>query len=883
MLAHSNKINKRAEVYYTLAMEILLGVSQNTYFHPSELLLKACNLKYVPAMIEYGIILILEQGAYTCTGFKYLMDAFKLNDQNPKLPYFIGLSYMGGIGVKQDPEQALFFFEDAIKKIKKLQENNQSTPLLNQTLIEIKIFIAELYFHQLIKSDNLNKAIIYLSEAEKSDNLIAGHDLAIILLNQSRSAEFSLEKRLKLEKQWLQKITGLAEKNYSEAEYDLALVYSSDQLDLLDKSIQKNIPKAIALFWCAAFGGKLAAYSELANIYFDLQQEQIALHILAIGAHLGGLMCCTQYGIAMYYSAESLQKQQIGLDYISYAAEAGDPVAQFELARIYIAMDEKESKETKKSDRPRLISQAIDYLIEAKNNDHPQAQEKLTALLVNYPDEATTISLRVKKTKKKIKKIKTTTFPSRIKSKKFSIIDISKTAIKELASAIELPVSKEPPPTAMKEEKTPVLVDEIKRPLPVEIEPVAVGNGPSDIFIIVPELVKTYLIKLKTKNYPAYLVGGFVRNALLGMNSLQDDYDIVTAAPIDIIEEITAQLRVDHMPHLCRFKENGRDFDITSVSDLSSGGLLRDAMARDFTINALYADENGKVLDPTNRGIKDLFDSSCQLKSILTDAESFNADPFRILRYFYFLAGGFSGNISEFAIANYLKDFREKFDKTQPKPQNEDELIMIASEKAKLLERLDGMICKFFMSGKAVKVLLELVKYKFFEIFFPDMNLCMSSLEWLTWRMSAMDKIINEPNKFYAVKKNYIYGILLSTMLDLSSQFESDLRDRLEKNPLPRNLRWKLTADEVLSWVNDRLLFAVLPAEYNAQLMFVNFSSQAQLIPWMNPTTAAYPSPPLPQINASYAQHGQFRQLQTQARSSLDIPTQPFIAYTNHD
>ena len=56
---------------------------------------------------------------------------------------------------------------------------------------------------------------------------------------------------------------------------------------------------------------------------------------------------------------------------------------------------------------------------------------------------------------------------------------------------------------------------------------------------------------------------------------------------------------------------------------------------RDFTINALYADEYGTIIDPTGLGYKDL--ENKKIRFIGHAEERIKEDYLRILRYYRFL------------------------------------------------------------------------------------------------------------------------------------------------------------------------------------------------------------------------------------------------------
>lgn len=148
----------------------------------------------------------------------------------------------------------------------------------------------------------------------------------------------------------------------------------------------------------------------------------------------------------------------------------------------------------------------------------------------------------------------------------------------------------------------------------------------------------------------AWFVGGCVRNALLGRSVA--DIDIATDLHPDAvmrlaqdagikavptgIEHGTVTLVVDHRP-----------FEVTTLRrDLATDGrratvaftadLAEDAARRDFTMNALYAQADGRVIDPTGEGLADL--AARRLRFIGNPDDRIAEDYLRILRFFRFHA-----------------------------------------------------------------------------------------------------------------------------------------------------------------------------------------------------------------------------------------------------
>ncbi len=128
---------------------------------------------------------------------------------------------------------------------------------------------------------------------------------------------------------------------------------------------------------------------------------------------------------------------------------------------------------------------------------------------------------------------------------------------------------------------------------------------------------------------PLYIVGGAVRDAQLGIPS--KDVDVVTALPLQEIElklsdwGYTPHLIGAHLQTVSLFKEAER-LDIASFS----GEVEKDALRRDFTLNAIYQDvRTGEIKDPLG-GLQDLDER--RLRACGCAVERFVEDPLRILR-----------------------------------------------------------------------------------------------------------------------------------------------------------------------------------------------------------------------------------------------------------
>ena len=166
------------------------------------------------------------------------------------------------------------------------------------------------------------------------------------------------------------------------------------------------------------------------------------------------------------------------------------------------------------------------------------------------------------------------------------------------------------------------------------------------------ELMKESAVDL---NYDAYVVGGYVRDRLLGIPS--QDIDVVAVGSgISLAEHVASKLiPIPQVVVYQRFgtaliKHHGKDIEFVGArkesyrSDsrkpiVENGTLEDDQCRRDFTINALAVSLNpsnyGTLIDPFN-GLKDLEDKI--IRTPLEAGKTFSDDPLRMLRAIRFAA-----------------------------------------------------------------------------------------------------------------------------------------------------------------------------------------------------------------------------------------------------
>ncbi|KPQ06904.1 MAG: poly(A) polymerase [Rhodobacteraceae bacterium HLUCCA12] len=160
---------------------------------------------------------------------------------------------------------------------------------------------------------------------------------------------------------------------------------------------------------------------------------------------------------------------------------------------------------------------------------------------------------------------------------------------------------------------------------------------------------QSVLAMLTGAGHHALCVGGCVRNALLQMPV--SDVDIATDATPETVTSLAEQAGLRAVPTgfahgTVTVVVDGTGFEVTTFRhDVETFGrharvafsadLTQDARRRDFTMNALYAQADGQVIDPIG-GLPDL-QARC-VRFVGTPENRIREDFLRILRFFRFHA-----------------------------------------------------------------------------------------------------------------------------------------------------------------------------------------------------------------------------------------------------
>ncbi|MEZ5777257.1 MAG: CCA tRNA nucleotidyltransferase [Paracoccaceae bacterium] len=179
------------------------------------------------------------------------------------------------------------------------------------------------------------------------------------------------------------------------------------------------------------------------------------------------------------------------------------------------------------------------------------------------------------------------------------------------------------------------------------------------------EALQRVLHLLTDAGHRAFLVGGCVRNALFGLPVT--DIDIATDAIPKRVQELAVGSGLKVVPTgiehgTVTIVVHGEPFEVTTFRrDVETDGrratvafastVEEDASRRDFTMNALYADADGCVIDPLD-GLADL--QARRVRFVGDPDERIREDYLRILRFFRFhaLYGDAAAGMDEEALSS---------------------------------------------------------------------------------------------------------------------------------------------------------------------------------------------------------------------------------------
>lgn len=187
-------------------------------------------------------------------------------------------------------------------------------------------------------------------------------------------------------------------------------------------------------------------------------------------------------------------------------------------------------------------------------------------------------------------------------------------------------------------------------------------------FLQNPSVIKLFDL-FEQEDCRLYVVGGAVRDAFLGIKT--NDIDFATPVKPEKVLEMLQSHNIEVDLKGIKFGTisaniDGEKFDITTFRNdnyargsrfpeiVCSKKIRDDFIRRDFTINAIYVDRIGRIIDFGN-GVEDLKNGI--VKFIISPRKSIFFDPLRILRYFRFCSLYFYKNFDEASLKACIDKF----------------------------------------------------------------------------------------------------------------------------------------------------------------------------------------------------------------------------------
>ena len=187
------------------------------------------------------------------------------------------------------------------------------------------------------------------------------------------------------------------------------------------------------------------------------------------------------------------------------------------------------------------------------------------------------------------------------------------------------------------------------------------------------ELIDKVLEPIHEAGFTVAFVGGCVRDFMMG--AVPHDFDIATnAKPSDLHKIFHKFSNVSDNSENYGVTMPLIEFDDVTVEeveiatfrkDVTKGrhpkivytdSVEEDAFRRDFTVNALYEDIYGNIIDPTGQGKKDIKDNI--LRFVGNPQDRITEDPLRIFRFVRFLASkGFISAYKTNEVTKWNADF----------------------------------------------------------------------------------------------------------------------------------------------------------------------------------------------------------------------------------
>lgn len=256
------------------------------------------------------------------------------------------------------------------------------------------------------------------------------------------------------------------------------------------------------------------------------------------------------------------------------------------------------------------------------------------------------------------------------------------------------------------------------------------------------------IAKLNHAGYTAYLVGGSVRDLLMG--KVPKDFDIATSARPEEIKKLFGRcLLIGRRFRLAHIRFGRKVIEVSTFrsGDTSDAELIlrdnvwgtpeEDVLRRDFTINGLFYDPTNHTVIDYVGGMQDL--KQHLLRTIGSPPLRFKQDPVRMIRLLKFRAR-FGFHVEE-ETQRALEECKTEIQKSAP---------------ARVLEEF----LKMLESGASFRFLELLEEEEFLKLLLPSLNHCKKNVY-----LHALDTIIQR-DRYLLQDRSILLAALFFPLLE---------------------------------------------------------------------------------------------------------------------
>ena len=302
-------------------------------------------------------------------------------------------------------------------------------------------------------------------------------------------------------------------------------------------------------------------------------------------------------------------------------------------------------------------------------------------------------------------------------------------------------------------------------------------------------------------------VGGCVRDLI--SNKDTSDIDFATSLPPD---KIKTKLEASNITFDNSFENygsikitlNNKYYEVNTLrKDLDHDGRhsnvlftrdwRQDALRRDFTINAIYCDLDGRVYDPF-KGIDDLKNGI--VRFIGDPIKRIQQDFLRALRYFRFFIQ-FSKNNHDEYIINCIKKNQDKIeDLSKAKLNEEFKKVLLSGQAYKLFK--DSFVKDLYLSVyKGIKYLTRLEFERKKKFLSKDVD----------WVVLLSLLLIDQTKNFERFVKDFqLSNEIKNRLSNLQSQFTFKTADKIEKTDYLKKSVLKYGQPSVIDYIHFQYL-----------------------------------------------------------------------------